>query len=172
MSIKLNDSIRVQGGKPVEDKRLNNGVVYNSVIQANTLIAKTDRYPTLEVAIKIGGATFIYWYKEGIEDSDLVLKQDDISNLEKTSYLNISLPAVAQESWKGMIIYFSGNGNLTIGDNLSDGWTINGITEIGCSLSVLISGQNTWAFSNPSTIYEKQIFTITKKINKIYILGF
>ena len=76
MSIKLNDSIRVQGGKPVEDKRLNNGVVYNSVLQANTLIAKTDRYPTLEVAIKIGGVTFIYWYKEGIEDSDLVLKQD------------------------------------------------------------------------------------------------
>ena len=76
MSIKLNDSIRVQGGKPVEDKRLNNGVVYNSVIQANTLIAKTDRYLTLEVAIKIGGATFIYWYKEGIEDSDLVPKQD------------------------------------------------------------------------------------------------
>ena len=76
MAIILNDSIRVQGGKPVEDKRLNNGVVYNSVIQANTLIAKTDRYPTLEVAIKIGGATFIYWYKEGIENSDLVLKQE------------------------------------------------------------------------------------------------
>ena len=76
MSIKLNDSIRVQGGKPVEDKRLNNGVVYNYVLQANTLIAKTDRYPTLEVAIKTGGVTFIYWYKEGIENSDLVLKQE------------------------------------------------------------------------------------------------
>ena len=76
MSIKLNDSIRVQGGKPVEDKRLNNGVVYDSINQANTLINKTDRYPTLEVAIKIGGATFIYWYKEGIENSDLVLKQE------------------------------------------------------------------------------------------------
>lgn len=77
MSIKLNDSIRVQGGKPVEDKRLNNGVVYNSVLQANTLIAKTDRYPTLEVAIKNGeDPTSIYWYKEGIEDSDLVLKQE------------------------------------------------------------------------------------------------
>lgn len=76
MSIKLNDSIRVQGGKPVEDKRLNNGVVYTSVTQANALIAKTDRYPTLEVAIKIGGATFIYWYKDGVENSDLVLKQE------------------------------------------------------------------------------------------------
>lgn len=76
MSIKLNDSIRVQGGKPVEDKRLNNGVVYNSVLQANTLIAKTDRYPTLEVAVKTGGVTSIHWYKEGIENSDLVLKQE------------------------------------------------------------------------------------------------
>ena len=81
MSIKLNDSIRVQGGKPVEDKRLNNGAVYTSVSQANALISKTDRYQTLEVAIRIGDVTFIYWYKEGIEDSDLVPKNNGSSNL-------------------------------------------------------------------------------------------
>ncbi len=75
MAITLNDSIRVQGGKPVEDKRLNNGVPYTSVAEVNTLIHITDRYPSLEVYIRIGGANFTYWYKEGIENTDLILKE-------------------------------------------------------------------------------------------------
>lgn len=70
MAILLNDSIKVQGGKPVEDKRLNNGVPYTSVDQVNSLIIPTDRYISLEVLIN----DKIYWYKDGIEDQNLVEK--------------------------------------------------------------------------------------------------
>ncbi len=75
MSLILNDSIRVAGGKPVEDKRLNNGVPYNSIAEAKALISKANRYVSLEVVVKsIDGTNFIYWWKDGIEDNDLTLK--------------------------------------------------------------------------------------------------
>lgn len=76
MAIVLNDSIRVAGNKPVEDKRLNNGVPYTSVAEVNSLITITDRYPSLEVLIRTGGVNFIYWYKDGIDNEDLILKQE------------------------------------------------------------------------------------------------
>ncbi|MFJ1491537.1 hypothetical protein [Capnocytophaga canis] len=71
MAILLNDSIKVQGGKPVEDKRLNNGTPWESVEQVNQNILPTDRYISLEVLI----GDRIYWYKGGVADSDLVEKE-------------------------------------------------------------------------------------------------
>lgn len=73
MAIDLNDSIRVKGGKPAEDKRLNNGFPYTSVAQVIDLIKKTDRYQSLEVVIKLDNVNQVYWWKEGVEDTDLVL---------------------------------------------------------------------------------------------------
>ncbi|WP_042009408.1 hypothetical protein, partial [Capnocytophaga canis] len=71
MAILLNDSIKVQGGKPVEDKRLNNGTPWESVEQVNQNILPTDRYISLEVLI----GDRIYWYKGGVADYDLVEKE-------------------------------------------------------------------------------------------------
>ena len=72
MAILLNDSIKVQGGKPLEDKKLNNGVPYTSTKEVNSLIIPTDRYISLEVLVN----DKIYWYKSGISNEDLVEKNE------------------------------------------------------------------------------------------------
>ena len=78
MAIGLNDSIRTKVAKPVEDKRMNNGIPYTSTIEANLLLDKiTERYVSLEVAIGTPVNWKIYWYKNGVEDVDLVEKQEN-----------------------------------------------------------------------------------------------
>ena len=70
MSIKLSDSIRVGQQKPLEDKYFNELVPYISTSQVNTLLPKPVRHIGLTVNINKEE----YWYKDGIEDSNLVLK--------------------------------------------------------------------------------------------------
>lgn len=70
MSIKLSDSIRVGQQKPLEDKYFNELVPYTSTTQVNTLLPKAVRHIGLTVNINKEE----YWYKDGIEDSNLVLK--------------------------------------------------------------------------------------------------
>ena len=96
MSIKLSDSIRVGQQKPLEDKYFNELVPYTSTSQVNTLIPKAVRHIGLTVNINKEE----YRYKDGIEDSNLVLKitnsdiydlknqeQDDrLENLEGINY--------------------------------------------------------------------------------------
>lgn len=79
MSIKLSDSIRVGQQKPLEDKYFNELVPYTSTSQVNTLLPKPVRHIGLTVNINKEE----YWYKDGIEDSNLVLKitNSDTSNL-------------------------------------------------------------------------------------------
>ena len=93
------------------------------------------------------------------------------SDFESTKYVAVTLPATALEVWKGLIVYFSGSGALTIPNSLSDGWTINGITELSTTLSLSLASGKTWRFGTPEAIPEKQIFTITQKVNNIYLLG-
>ena len=70
MSIKLSDSIRVGQQKPLEDKYFNELVPYTSTSQVNTLLPKAIRH--IGLTVNINGEE--YWYKDGIEDEDLVLK--------------------------------------------------------------------------------------------------
>ena len=79
MSIKLSDSIRVGQQKPLEDKYFNELVPYTSTSQVNTLLLKSVRHRGLTV--NINGDE--YWYKDGIEDSNLILKSNnvDLTNL-------------------------------------------------------------------------------------------
>lgn len=93
----MNDSFYVQGQKPAEDKRLKNGVPYTSVADANATIPKKDRYMTLEVGIRIAGVTFIYWWKDGLEDYNLVLKEDGSGsgNLPSVLIFKDVVPTVA-----------------------------------------------------------------------------
>ena len=74
MSIKLSDSIRVGQQKPLEDKYFNELVPYTSTTQVNTLLPKAIRHIGLTVNINKEE----YWYKDGIEDANLVLKVPNI----------------------------------------------------------------------------------------------
>ena len=80
MSIKLSDSIRVGQQKPLEDKYFNELVPYTSTSQVNTLLPKAIRNRGLTV--NINGEE--YWYKDGIEDSNLVLKSSNLSSYDKS----------------------------------------------------------------------------------------
>ena len=85
MSIKLSDSIRVGQQKPLEDKYFNELVPYTSTTQVNTVLPKTVRHIGLTVNINKEE----YWYKDGIEDSNLVPKipNYDLKNQEQDDRL-------------------------------------------------------------------------------------
>ena len=72
MSIKLSDSIRVGQQKPLEDKYFNELVPYTSTSQVNTLIPKAVRH--IGLTVNINGEE--YWYKNSIEDDDLIFKSN------------------------------------------------------------------------------------------------
>ena len=80
MSIKLSDSIRVGQQKPLEDKYFNELVPYTSINQVNGLILKTVRH--IGLTVNINGDE--YWYKDGIEDSNLVLKSINLSSYDES----------------------------------------------------------------------------------------
>ena len=72
MSIKLSDSIRVGQQKPLEDKYFNELVPYTSTSQVNNLLPKAIRH--IGLTVNINGEE--YWYKDGIEDYDLIFKSN------------------------------------------------------------------------------------------------
>ena len=80
MSIKLSDSIRVGQQKPLEDKYFNELVPYTSITQVNTLLPKAVRH--IGLTVNINGEE--YWYKDGIEDSNLVWKSSNLSSYDKS----------------------------------------------------------------------------------------
>ncbi|MGC3945353.1 MAG: hypothetical protein QM762_12705 [Chryseolinea sp.] len=67
---RLNDNIRVEAGKPIDDRYLNGVVPYANAAEACSLIVLSRRHPGLTV--KIGNDE--YWWKSGIQDVDLILK--------------------------------------------------------------------------------------------------
>ena len=73
MSIQLSDNITVGQQIPLESKYFNGAVPYTSVLQANTNLVSGVRYRGLTV--NINGVE--YWYKDGILDTDLVIKISD-----------------------------------------------------------------------------------------------
>ena len=75
MSIKLSDSIRVGQQKPLEDKYFNELVPYTSTTQVNNLVPKAVRH--IGLTVNIDGEE--YWYKDGIEDANLVLKASSLT---------------------------------------------------------------------------------------------
>lgn len=104
MSIKLSDSIRVGQQKPLEDKYFNELVPYTSITQVNTLLPKSVRH--IGLTVNINGEE--YWYKDGIEDSNLVLKVPNIDtflggklNKPTTTSNTASYPFVVGEDGNG-----------------------------------------------------------------------
>jgi len=70
MAIALADNIQTGAPKPTDSRYFNNQVAWTGVTEVNTNIGSGVRYSGLTV--NINGEE--YWYKEGIEDVDLVLK--------------------------------------------------------------------------------------------------
>lgn len=71
MSIKVNDNLKVQAPKILDDRYSINGVTpYLNVAQANATIPLS--YRALGLPVLIGNQE--YWYRDGINDTDLVLK--------------------------------------------------------------------------------------------------
>jgi hypothetical protein len=79
MAISLTDNIRIGQQKPIDDKYFNGYNPYTSIAEVNSLILIDVRHKGLTV--NISGVE--YWYKDGIEDEDLVIKSNNIdtSNL-------------------------------------------------------------------------------------------
>lgn len=71
MAINLSDNIKVSAPKPTDGRYLNITSPYNNTSEVNSTIPIGERYIGLTVNI-LGDE---YWYRLGITDSDLVLKQ-------------------------------------------------------------------------------------------------
>lgn len=95
MSIKLSDNIRVGQQKPLEDKYFNELNPYTSTTQVNTLLLKSVRH--IGLTVNINGDE--YWYKDGIEDENLIKKLD--STIKDYSFYRQQL---------GFFEYYNNNG--------------------------------------------------------------
>jgi hypothetical protein len=78
MAIFFNDNIRVNAGKPVDAKYLNNLSPYTGVTQANSLIPISERH--IGLTVNVNGDE--YWYATGVTNTDLVFK-NAIGNSER-----------------------------------------------------------------------------------------
>jgi len=70
MSIHLNDNLFIEGPKPIDDKY----GPYSSVSQALEAIETIVRYRGLTVGVLQSGSLREYWFRDGIEDLNLVEK--------------------------------------------------------------------------------------------------
>lgn len=78
MSIKLNDNIKINAGKPIDTKYLNTGnTAWNglSEVTGGTGIPLTERYLGLTVLVNTGSTNVEYWFKEGVGDGNLIEKK-------------------------------------------------------------------------------------------------
>ena len=76
MAIILNDNIKINAGKPSESKYLSSGnTAYVSVTDAYTSIPIAERYVGLTVLIDTGTTNVEYWWKENVQNADLVEKK-------------------------------------------------------------------------------------------------
>lgn len=162
MAINLSDNVKVSAPKPIESKYLNITTPYSSVAQVNSNIPSGERYTGLTVNV-LGNE---YWYKLGIDDSDLVLKQTgggggDRNNryskqivysgitlttdssyvilVSGSSAVTIYLPAVPEDGMAFIIKDISGNAlnnNITIDGNGLN-LEINGTATINTNYGAL-----------------------------------
>lgn len=76
MSIKLNDNIKINAGKPSESKYLGTGnTAYTSINTPNIEIPIAERYLGLTVLVNTGTSNIEYWWKESVQDVGLIEKK-------------------------------------------------------------------------------------------------
>lgn len=82
--ITINDSLDLRSPKPLDDRyaAFSSGTTtpYNSIEEANAAIPKAYRHAGLTVlVINSSGKNVEYWYKDGREDANLILKTYQIT---------------------------------------------------------------------------------------------
>ncbi len=89
MSLKTNDNTFLKNAKTLDDREMPNGVPYTSLSQAKTTVIQAYRSRGLRAYVDDGSGLKAYWYKDGTEDTDLVLVTDsvDLSNYAKGAYM-------------------------------------------------------------------------------------
>lgn len=70
MAITLNDNIDLASSKPLDNRY----GPYNSVATAVASIPAFKRFQGLTVGIIVQGAVVDYWFRDGVADSNLILK--------------------------------------------------------------------------------------------------
>ena len=76
MAIILNDNIKINAGKPSESKYLSSsGIAYSSTTEATINVPISERYLGLTVLVDTGTSNIEYWWREGVEDVDLIEKK-------------------------------------------------------------------------------------------------
>ena len=87
MAINVNDNFKINAGKPIDVKYLNTGnTAYTSVCAVKTAITIPERNLGLTVLVSTGGTNVEYWWKNGVQNTDLTEKKYD-SILPQSDYV-------------------------------------------------------------------------------------
>ena len=85
MAIVLNDNLKINVGNPIDSKYLNSSnQPYTGVTAVNTAIIQSQRYVGLTVNVN----EIEYWYKTGVTDTALVVKDSGIASTGLTTAIN------------------------------------------------------------------------------------
>lgn len=96
----------------------------------------------------------------------VILGDNSVKGLETFQVgdqIEVTLPAIVLSGWNGKVVIFTNTGTLTIPTGLPDSWSFNGATLAGVTLSLSLTSPKTWLFGTPTSITEKQIFTIAQR---------
>lgn len=111
MAINFPDNIKVNVGNPIDSRYLSSGnTSYTSIGEVNTAIVLAQRYVGLTVNIN----NVEYWYKEGIEDTDLIEKI-------------FTGGGTITGATNGLMIDGVNDKDIALGGDLITGTTINGV---------------------------------------------
>jgi len=135
MSIQRNDSLQIAAPKSIDSRYDGDGSHFTTVGEANLSIDSSFRFQGLTVGILSGGSVTEYWYRDGILDGDLVVKDNNpisFSNISdddatapgsitigngKVSGGSISLTVDVDEANGSVIIAPKGDGTIQAGGN-------------------------------------------------------
>lgn len=101
--------------------------------------------------------------------TNLAAKQDIANQVE------VSTTQDAQVAWHGKTVFFTANVTITIpAAGLPSGYTFEGVTNPGCSITWAITSPKTWVLGSPAATPEKSIFTLMQLMSNsdnIYLFG-
>ena len=126
-----------------------------AITSANSSIPSAIRFQSMQVRLVISGIPYIYWYKDGIENENLVSYFGSVDNLTASNLTVVSSSTLNHlisndSTFNGLVsasagitssfIYDTGElivlGNTKLGDDVNDTIQITGSTNISGSLTV------------------------------------
>ncbi|MDR6764374.1 hypothetical protein J2Y38_004607 [Flavobacterium sp. 2755] len=92
-----------------------------------------------------------------------------------SAQIEVSVSQNAQPDWHGKTVLFKSSVTITIpAEGLPSGYTFEGATLPGCTLTWAITAPKVWALGPAPVIGEKSIFTLMQQVsssNNIYLFG-